>query len=99
MESPNRKVFSVLSYIALLWLVGLLLEKDDPVVKHHVNQGLNLFILEVIGSVLGVIPLIGGLISGLISILCLILAILGIISAAKGEDKPLPILSMVTLIK
>lgn len=45
--SPNdEKAFSVLSYIGLLWLVGLLADRDNPRVRFHVNQGIILSIFE-----------------------------------------------------
>ncbi len=98
MVSQNRKLYSVLCYIWVLWIIGLVAAQDDPVVKHHINQGLNLFIIETIASILSFIPILD-IVGGLLYILCFILAILGIVSAAKGEDKPLPILSILTLIR
>lgn len=98
MVSQNRKLYSVLCYIWVLWLVGLVVAQDDPVVKRHINQGLNLFILETIASILSFIPIIE-ILGGILYILCFILAVLGIVSAAKGDDKPLPILSIFTLIR
>ncbi|HHV31975.1 MAG TPA: hypothetical protein GXX74_06165 [Clostridiales bacterium] len=44
----NTKVFSILSYIWLLWLVGLLADRDNPKVRFHVNQGIILTIFTII---------------------------------------------------
>ena len=98
MVSPNRKLYSVLCYIWVLWIVGLVVAQDDPVVKRHINQGLNLFILETIASILAFIPILD-IVGTLLYILSLILAVLGVVSAVKGDDKPLPILSILTLIR
>jgi len=43
----NARVFSILSYISILWLVGLLADKDNPKVRFHVNQGIILTIFEI----------------------------------------------------
>jgi len=45
--ADNRKLFSILSYIGILWLIGLLVqpEKNDPRVRFHVGQGIMLSIL------------------------------------------------------
>ena len=42
----NAKLFSILAYISLLWLLGLLIspEKTSPFVRSHVNNGIVLCI-------------------------------------------------------
>lgn len=47
----NTRVFSILSYISILWLVGLLADRNNPKVRFHVNQGIILTIFEVIVNV------------------------------------------------
>lgn len=46
--SPNRGVMIVLSYLWLLALIPLLIEKDDKEVQWHARNGLVLFAAEVI---------------------------------------------------
>lgn len=90
----NSKLYSVLAYFPPLWLVGLLAAKDDPDVKFHVNQGIILTIAWFIASMLAF------LIIGLILYIPLtIFAIMGIISAAKGEQKELPLIGKIKIIK
>ena len=97
-HNSTAKVISILDYIGILWILGLFIEKDDPDVKFHTNQGLILFLLEVVTgvfSVLSVIPILGivfTLAGGLLGIVCLVLAILGIVNAAQGLQKPLPVI-------
>lgn len=101
-NNSTAKVITILDYIGILWILGLFIEKDDPDVKFHTNQGLILFLLEVVtGVVTGVftllsfIPVLGivfTLASGLLGIVCLVLAILGIVNAAQGLQKPLPVI-------
>lgn len=98
-NNPNAKLFSILAYFGILWIVGLLAAKDDLFVKYHVNQGLILFILGVAGGIVGVIPLIGGIISAIVSVVCFVFMILGIVNAVKGEMKPLPFIGNFELIK
>ena len=45
-DSRDEKAFSVLSYIGILWLVGLLADRENPTVRFHVNQGIILSIFE-----------------------------------------------------
>ena len=97
-NNSTAKVISILDYIGILWILGLFIEKDDPDVKFHTNQGLILFLLEVVTgvfSVLSVIPILGivfTLAGGLLGIVCLVLAILGIVNAAQGLQKLLPVI-------
>lgn len=95
----NAKLFSILAYLGILWIVGLLAAKDDVFVKYHVNQGLLLFLLGVAGSIVGIIPIIGAIVGAIVSVVCFVLMILGIVNAVKGEMKPLPFIGNFELIK
>ena len=106
MDNSNDKVFGVLSYIGFLWIVPLIAGKTE-FTKFHANQGLVLFIIEVaagiVSGILGIIPflgaILGGIIGGVVGLATLILAIIGIVNAAQGEMKPLPIISSIKIIK
>ena len=45
--TDNKQLFCILSYIGILWIIGLIVEpdKNDPRVKFHVGQGMLLFII------------------------------------------------------
>ncbi len=54
----NEKLFAILSYIGILWLIGLLVapEKTDAKVRFHVGQGIILTIADVIlGIAMGIV--------------------------------------------
>jgi uncharacterized membrane protein len=101
---------AIIAYI--LFFVPLIAgtHKTSPFVKFHTNQGTVLFIAGiaygVAASILQVIfafiPVIGGILSLLVS-LCglawLVLLILGIVNAANGEEKPLPVIGNIQIIK
>ena len=82
----NAKTFSILAYIGLLWLLGLLIspEKTSPFVRNHVNNGIVLCICE---AILACIPFVGWV----CEIAIVIFAIMGIIAAAKTQYYTLPI--------
>lgn len=46
LPSNDEKAFSILSYIGILWLVGLLADRENQNVIFHVNQGIILSIFE-----------------------------------------------------
>ncbi len=106
-NNSTAKVITILDYIGFLWIIGLFVEKDNEDVKFHTNQGLILFIYNVIAGVLNValswIPLVGGIIGvccWILSVLGFVLMILGIVNAAQGQRKPLPVIgSLLHVIK
>lgn len=100
----NLKIFSILSYIGIFWIVGLISERDDPVVRFHINQGIIKtvvfsslwFVIFVVSKILAAISTI------LLSIVALlwlayflimfVYVILGIINAKNEVQRPLPII-------
>ena len=97
----HSKLFSIISYFFWAgWVIALLLrEKDDTLVRRHLNQALVLNIVEVLA---GYITRRGGIIGSIGDVLdlaCLVLVIMGIVRAAKLSEEPLPIIGGVELIK
>ncbi len=90
------RVVTILDYVGLLWILGLFIEKDNQDVRFHTNQGLILFITEIIVGVLcfflRFIPFVGGLLSGLLGLLCVVYMVLGILHAVNGQRRPLPVI-------
>lgn len=89
-SSNNAKLFSILAYFPLLWLVGMFVEpdKNDLFVRFHVNQGIILTIFSAVVSVLAKIFFL----FGILHIATLVLFILGIVNAASDQMKPLPVI-------
>ena len=105
-NSSNEKVFNVLAYIGILFLVGLIADGQNPKVRFHVNQGLVLFlselILGIVCSIIGVIPIvgiIGSILSGVIGIIGIVFMIIGIVHAANDEEVPLPVIGGITILE
>ena len=93
-ESSNRTLMIVLSYLGLLALIPLLMEKDDQEVQWHAKHGLVLFAFWVVLSlVLGLIPPLGCVATPLISIAALVVHIICIVKGINGERFLIPALS------
>ena len=82
----NAKLFSILAYISVLWLLGLLItpEKTSPFVKNHVNNGI---VLCITGAILACIPFIGWICEAVV----VVFMVMGIIAAAKTQYFTLPL--------
>ncbi|WP_318936994.1 DUF4870 domain-containing protein [Oceanobacillus halotolerans] len=98
-DVDQNKGMAILAYI--IFFIPLLAAKESPFAMYHANQGLTLFLCGVSVYIVGtIIPIIGWLfILPLGSIGLLILAIMGIINAANGHEKPLPLIGKIQLIK
>ena len=94
----NKMVTSIFAYIGIVfWLIAYI-AGDKEGAKFHLNQGLVLAIASVVASVLSQIPVIW-ILGSIISVICVVFAVLGIISAVKGEEKPLPVIGKIQILK
>lgn len=111
-DIEKNKVFAILAYLGILFLVPLLAAKESPFARYHTNQGLVLFLasiaawiaLAILAIPLALIPFVGLILSTLLWFGVMagwfILAVIGIINAANGRMKPLPVIGeKFTLIK
>lgn len=102
-NSGNKKTYCILSYVFILWLVGMTQMPQDEDVKFHVNQGIILTIAGVVAdAIAGIflfIPIIGQLLMTVVSLGWLGLAIMGIINANNGVQKELPVIGKFRIYK
>lgn len=104
-DIESNKVMAVLAYIGILVLVPILAAKNSKYARFHANQGLVLFIAEIIYNFVSVIirailPLaVVNIILWVISVLFLVLSIIGIVNAATGKAKELPVIGKIRIIK
>lgn len=92
-KMPGKNtLMGILAYIGPLVIISYIVGKDDPSVKFHIKQGLVLLVIEVIvWFVGGHLPYFLWFIVSLVNLAVLVLAILGIINAAQGKEKDLPL--------
>lgn len=109
-DIQNNKTMGILSYIGLLVLIPIFAAKDSKFARFHANQGLVLVIaqaivttvLSITAAILGMIPYIGWLLALLIRLIIPVVyipSIIGIINAAKGQAKELPIIGGIRILK
>lgn len=91
--TSDEKIIAALSYFWILFLLPLLMKKNNPFCEHHAKQGLVLFIFSLIVSVLGGIPILGWLIIMPLGwIMVVLLALLGIVNTLQGKLWNMPFL-------
>ena len=99
-ESPNRGIMIVLSYLGLLALIPLLVEKDDREVQWHAKHGLVLtafwFIVWVAIAILGFavsfldIGCTGCVLQSVLLIVMLVVHVMAIVKGLNGQRLILP---------
>ncbi len=100
-ESSNRTVMLILSYLGILALVPLLVEKDDPEVQWHAKHGLVLLVswivLFIVLAILSSFPFVGMFlgcaVAPLMWLVILVIHIVAMIKALKGERLIIPVIS------
>ena len=104
-DAQDNKIMGILAYFGILFLVPYFAAKESPFAKFHANQGCVLFIvmiaIGIIVQVVAYIPIIRwlSLILSLLYIVIFVFAVLGIINAAKGEMKELPLIGKYRILK
>lgn len=107
-EIESGKGLSIISYISALSLISYFVEKENNYVKYHAKQGLNLFIIEIIGDIaLYILSTICGwylrfipnILSTVFGICVFALSIIGIINVCNGKAKELPIVNKIKIVK
>jgi uncharacterized membrane protein len=102
-DIDKNKIFAILAYLGILFLVPLLAAKDSKFARFHTNQGFVLFLTAlaawVMALVLSFIPILNCLVHLAVFICILTLMIMGIINAASGKYKQLPLIGHFSIIK
>ena len=96
----NAKATSIVSYITIIGWIIAYLAGDKENAKFYLNQSLVFNIAALInGWILPLIPVVGPILSSIISIILFVLWIMGLVYACKQQEKRLPILGGINLLK
>jgi uncharacterized membrane protein len=100
----QNKVMAIFAYIGPMVFIPMFAAKQSKFAHYHTVQGFTLFILEaIVGTLSGILSVSAlfwlGWLTYLIMIPLVIFSVLGIVSAAKGEARVLPIVGGIKIIK
>lgn len=105
-DIEQNKVMAILAYLGWLVLIPLFAAKESKYARFHVNQGLILAIVEtvvmIVLSILTLIPVIRWIfyiVEAVAGIVFLVMWIIGIMNAANGRAKELPVIGSFKLLK
>ena len=89
-SSSNGQLIAIVSYLSLIgWIIAFILYQNDKseIAIYHIRQSLGINIIAIIGWIIFWIPILGWL----AAIFLFVIWIMGLISAAQGEMKPVPL--------
>ncbi len=114
-DLQDNCVVAALSYLGLLVLIPIFAARRSYFARFHANQGLVLLIFSIgytvatrilsrvlqiiFGDIVPVIPGVFNLVSTLLGFLILVLMIIGIVNAANGKARELPLIGRFRLLK
>ena len=110
-DIANNKAMAILAYLGILVLVPIFAANNSPFARYHANQGLILLIVNIVlmiaAAILSAIFVaiswrlyfLSTLFWLIASIIILAFVIIGIINAASGKAKELPIIGKIRLLR
>lgn len=98
-DALRNRGLGILCYIGPLFLFPLLTRKNSAFIRYHANQGLSLFIAEIVINLCYSIPVMGWLVGLVGGILALAAFLSGVLNAANGRMRPIPFFGGLNLIR
>lgn len=109
-DIEQHKLMAILSYLGILVLIPIFGAKESPYARYHANQGLILCIAAILYSIAysvlsGVILAISWRLYwvvsllGFVGLIFAVLCVIGIINAANGHAKELPVIGKFKILK
>lgn len=100
-DIEKNKVWAAISYLGIIGIIIALVceAKDSPFVKFHLNQSIGLLIASVVAFAVAMVPVLGWIIAPLLWLVILVFMVMGLINAAQGQLKRLPLIGNFDLIK
>lgn len=95
----TKKATGIVAYITLIGWIIAFCTGDREGAKVHLNNALLLLIVNLINGIILVIPVIGWIVGCVVSIAVLVFWIMGLIWAIQEQDKELPLIGGIKILK
>lgn len=94
----SKRTTDIVAYLSYVGLLIALVAGDRINSRFHLNQALVIWLACTILGLIGYVPLLGGIVSGVGEIFCAICWFIGIVNAAHGVEKEVPLLGQIQLL-
>lgn len=109
-NNRDNKLMAALAYLGILVAVPFFMEKKSEFVRYHVGQGMTLIVLEIVYGIAYQFLMVTVLlvswrlyfivrIVGCVAFFFPVLAVVGIINVVNGNEKELPVIGKIRLIR
>lgn len=95
----DKKTTGCVAYLTWIGFIVAICAGDKEGAKFHLNQALVILIANTIGVIFSLIPVVGWIIGNLWNIFVFICWILGLIAAINEEEKEVPLLGQIKILK
>ncbi len=95
----DKKTTGIVAYLTWVGLIIAFCAGDKEGAKFHLNQSLVITLAGIICGVVGVIPVLGWIVSFVGGIFILVCWIIGLIGALKEEEKKVPLIGNIQILK
>lgn len=95
----DKKTTGIVAYLTWVGLLIAYLAGDKEGAKFHLNQALVIFLFGLVGGVVSVIPVIGWIVGFAWGIFMFVCWIMGLIAAINEEEKEVPLIGQIHLLK
>lgn len=94
----DKKLTGIVAYITWIGFLIAYLAGDKEGAKFHLNQACVLAIAGLACTVLSWVPIVRWVV-WVLDLVLLVLAVMGIVSAVNDEEKPLPLIGGISVLK
>ena len=99
----TKKATGIVAYISIIGWIIAFLAGDKEGAKFHLNQALvvdvAMIVFNIVAGILAIVPIVGAILSLVISIALLVFWIMGLVYAIKEEEKEIPLLGAIKILK
>lgn len=100
-DIDNNLLMGILAYVSILVLVPIFMAPNSKYARFHANQGLILFIAEIVLILIGSILRFSvvGFICGIFWLIIAVFCVIGIVNVVQGKAKELPVIGFLKILK
>lgn len=95
----SKKLTDVVAYLSWIGLIIAFVVGDRENCKFHLNQSLVIWLTGIVLGVVAIVPILGWLVAFVGWIFLVVCWFIGIISAASGTEKEIPLLGRFKLLQ
>lgn len=95
----DKKLTGIIAYITWIGLIIAFVAGDKEGAKFHLNQSLVIWLAGLVVSVVAIIPILGWIVSFVGGIFIFVCWIIGLIGAIKEEEKQVPLIGGIQILK